>query len=259
MSCSGVRISNGEATNWSPPPGRRGGDPGTGRAPVLSWATSEETWRGGLSCDAPARAPGGTFSVWARALRAPRSLCGRGPRERRGSAPLRCPQVRYGAQPPRSDALESAIQADPGLRNRAARMGGRATLDADLRSAELWYGWNQNSLDVGPPLDAVFLRDLAAKLRDRKKSAAAVGRRTHAPERSRAWYHLARHGRTRGKVGLGDAELVSAGDSYLVHHADVASPTGRPDQETTEVHVGGEQRHSLPGPVTDGVHEARGL
>ncbi|CAN0575795.1 unnamed protein product, partial [Laminaria digitata] len=38
-------------------------------------------------------------------------------------APLRCPAVDCGALHPRRDALEAAVQADPGLRNRAARMG----------------------------------------------------------------------------------------------------------------------------------------
>ncbi|CAN0472312.1 unnamed protein product, partial [Laminaria digitata] len=49
-------------------------------------------------------------------------------------APLRCPAVDCGALHPRRDALEAAVQADPGLRNRAARMRGGTIDDEDLRS-----------------------------------------------------------------------------------------------------------------------------
>ena len=54
----------------------------------------------------------------------------------------------------------TAVQADPGLRNRVTRMGGRTTGDADLRSRGLWYEWDQNILGSGPPLDAVSLDDV---------------------------------------------------------------------------------------------------
>ena len=75
-------------------------------------------------------------------------------------AQLRFPAVSCRAQHPRRDALEEVIQVGPGLCNWAARMGGGTAGDADLRSRGLWYGWDQNSLGVGPPLDAVSLDDL---------------------------------------------------------------------------------------------------
>ena len=75
-------------------------------------------------------------------------------------APLRRPAFNCGAQNPRRDALEAAVQADPGLRNRAGRMGGGTIGDDDLRSRGLWYGWDENSLGIGPPLDAVSMDDL---------------------------------------------------------------------------------------------------
>ncbi|CAN0556113.1 unnamed protein product, partial [Laminaria digitata] len=84
-------------------------------------------------------------------------------------APLRCPAVDCGALHPRRDALEAAVQADPGLRNRAARMGGGTIGDEDLRSRGLWYGWDQNSLGIGPPLDAVSLDDLGQRFATGKK------------------------------------------------------------------------------------------
>ena len=65
--------------------------------------------------------------------------------------------------------MEAVVQADPGLRNRAARMGGGTAGDADLRSRGLWYGWDQNSLGVGPPLDAVSLDDLQQRFATGKK------------------------------------------------------------------------------------------
>ena len=84
-------------------------------------------------------------------------------------APLRCPAVSCRAQHPRRDALEAAVQADPGLRNRAARMEVETAGDADLRSQGLWHGWDQTSLGVGPPLDAVSLDDLQKRFATGKK------------------------------------------------------------------------------------------
>ena len=45
----------------------------------------------------------------------------------------------------------------------------------------------------------------------------------------------------------------------MVYHANPAPFTGRPDQEATEIRVGGEHEHSAPAPVADTVHEERGL
>ena len=80
MNDSGSRILNGEASAGGSPraPGRR---PGNGTRPR---AFLDDT-RGGMACgicrfNAPARAPGGML-----ALRTPRSLCGRGPCEKRGT------------------------------------------------------------------------------------------------------------------------------------------------------------------------------
>ena len=96
--------------------------------------------------------------------------------------PLRCPAVNCGAQHPRRDALEAAVQADPGLRNRAARMGGGTASDEDLRNQGLWYGRDQNSLGVGPPLDAVSSEDLRQRLATGKRvQPATVGGCTCAP------------------------------------------------------------------------------
>ena len=63
-------------------------------------------------------------------------------------APLRCPTVNGEAEHPRREVLEAAVQVDPGLRNRARRMGRGTIGDEDLRSRGLWYRWNQNSLGI---------------------------------------------------------------------------------------------------------------
>ena len=84
-------------------------------------------------------------------------------------APLRCPAVSCRAQHPRRDALEAAVQADPGLRNWATRMGGGTAGDADLRTQGIWYGWDQNSLGVEPPIDAGSLDDLQQRFATGKK------------------------------------------------------------------------------------------
>ena len=63
-------------------------------------------------------------------------------------------------------------------------MGGGTAGDEDLRSRDLWYGWGQNSLGIGSPLDAVSLENLGQRLAT--ENTAAFGRRTRAPERSSA-------------------------------------------------------------------------
>ena len=86
-------------------------------------------------------------------------------------APLRCPAASFRAQHPRRDAPEAAVRADPGLRNRAAPMERGTAGDADLRSRGLWYRWDQNSLGVRPPFDAVYLDDLQQRFTTGKKGS----------------------------------------------------------------------------------------
>ena len=120
MNDSGSRMPNGEAPAGGLPraPGRR---PGNGRRPrAFLWRHKRRNGVRGLRCNAPARAP---------AIRFP---CGQGRHVRhargvvktlaRGAAPAhpRRLTVNCGAQHPRRDALEAAVQADPDLRNRRA-------------------------------------------------------------------------------------------------------------------------------------------
>ena len=95
----------------------------------------------------------------------------------RGASPatLRCPAVNCGAQHSRRDTQEAAVQADPGLRNRAGKIGGGTTGDEDLRSRGVWYGWDQNSLGIGPPLDAVSMDDLGQRFATKNKMQQLAG------------------------------------------------------------------------------------
>ena len=81
--------------------------------------------------------------------------------------PLRCPTGNCRAQYPTRDALEAAVQAGPGLRNRARRIGEGTIGDEDLRSRGGWYVWD--SVVIGPPLDVVSLDDLGQHFATRKK------------------------------------------------------------------------------------------
>ena len=101
-------------------------------------------------------------------------------------APLHCPTANCGDQHPRRDALEAAVLADPGLRNRARRMGRGNIGDEGLRTRRLWYGWDQNSLGMGPPLDAVLLDDLGQRFAIGKK----YSRSWQAHMRARAFMYL---------------------------------------------------------------------
>ena len=98
-------------------------------------------------------------------------------------APLCFPTVNCGAQHQRRDALEIAVQVDPGLRNRAGRMRGGIIGDEDLRSGVLWHGWDQNVLAIGPTSRHRLVRRSKATFRNRQQSTPAVGRRKRTPER----------------------------------------------------------------------------
>lgn len=69
------------------------------------------------------------------------------------TAPLRCPDVNHRTQHMRRDALETAVQVNPGRRSRAERTGYGVTGDADLHTRGLWYGWDMNGLGMEPPPD----------------------------------------------------------------------------------------------------------
>ena len=69
----------------------------------------------------------------------------------RGAAPvpLRCPAVNCGTQHPRRDVLEATVQADPGLRSQASRVGGAtASLGEELLSRGPCYECGQNSRGI---------------------------------------------------------------------------------------------------------------
>ena len=149
MNDSGSRITSGEASSGGSPraPGRR---PGNGTRPLVFLGNSRGDEACGVcrvSCNA--RAPGDEFPVWARAPHVVAVLHARCVVEAlarvTAPAPPRCPAVSCGAHHPRLGALEVAVHADPGLRNRAALMGGETTDDADLRSRRLWYGCDQTA------------------------------------------------------------------------------------------------------------------
>ena len=76
MNSSGHRIPNGE-TPAGGFPRVSVGKPGNGeRPPCLPGRHHRIHGVRGLPRNAPAKAPGGTFSMWARAPCAPRPLCG---------------------------------------------------------------------------------------------------------------------------------------------------------------------------------------
>ena len=81
---------------------------------------------------------------------------------RRGGvqAPLLCVArgctVRHG----RREALEAAVQADPGLRATAVGLGGIPSDDEEGRLHGLCYPWDQDTLGIAGPIDNVPLEDL---------------------------------------------------------------------------------------------------
>ena len=65
-------------------------------------------------------------------------------------------EVRHG----RREALEAAVQTDPGLRDAAVALTGRPEKDDERHRQELFYPSDQDSLGVADPLDRVTLTDL---------------------------------------------------------------------------------------------------
>lgn len=150
------------------PPGHRGGDPGTGRLfPCLLGRHPRRRGVRCLSCIAPAREPGCTCSTWAKASRYVVGALARGATP----GPLfLCPVVNCGAQYPSRGALEAVVQANAGLRNRPARVGGGTTADADLaQPGGLVRMASNNSLGVGSLIDAVSLDELRQRFATWKK------------------------------------------------------------------------------------------
>ena len=81
---------------------------------------------------------------------------------RRGGlqAPILCRAGECTARHGRREALEAAVQADPRLRVTAARLEGRSDNGEEGCRDGLRYPWDQNTLGIAGPLDAVPLEDL---------------------------------------------------------------------------------------------------
>ena len=116
-------------------------------------------------------------------------------------AQLRCQAINSGGHHPRRDALDAAVQTYSGLRDRATRMGRRIAGDEDLRSRGVWYGgWDQNSLGIGPPLDAVFLEDMGQRLSTGQKVQSQLAG-AHTYQSVQVQHPQPRHGRAPAEHG----------------------------------------------------------
>ncbi len=88
--------------------------------------------------------------------------------ERGGAhALLECRVAGCGTQHPRQDNLEAAVQADPGLRQRAERL--IRGLNEVPSGGRMLYNWNQDSPGIGPALDDVSMDDLTLRFQTVKK------------------------------------------------------------------------------------------
>ena len=74
-------------------------------------------------------------------------------------APLVCSERGCGARHGIREALEAAVQADPGLRDAAVVLTGRPEEDGEGRQG-LYSPWDQDNLGVADPLDRVSVTDL---------------------------------------------------------------------------------------------------
>lgn len=84
-----------------------------------------------------------------------------------GEQALGCRVTGSGAQHPRRENLEAAVQADAGLRYRANRMVGG--LSPTLGDGRNFFLWHQDSPGIGPALDAISVDDLSHRFEMVKK------------------------------------------------------------------------------------------
>ena len=179
MSSRGHRIPNRKAPAEGSSRAAVGG-PGNGERPRAFLGDTE----GDVAC-----------GVWRETLqlgqRAVRFLCGQGRHVlharcvvealARGVAPaLRCPAISCRAQHPRRDALEAAVQADPGLRKPGPAHGRGGRRRRRPKQPGAWYGWDHNSLGVRSPLDAVSSDDLQQHFATGKKYSHSWQEHTRA-------------------------------------------------------------------------------
>ena len=75
-------------------------------------------------------------------------------------APFVCSERGCGARDGRREALETAVQGDPGLRDAAVALSSRPEEDDEGHLQGLYYPWDQDSLGVADPLDRASLTDL---------------------------------------------------------------------------------------------------
>ena len=180
MNGSGSRIPKSEASAGRPPraPGKRSGN---ATRPLAFLGNTRE----GMVCEVCRL----LLQLGHRAVRLP---CGQGshvPLARyvfetlaRSAAPApwsTSPPVNCGTQHPRRDALESAVEADPGLRNRVRRDHRRR--GSTQPGVLVRMGPEQPGCRAATR--CCFVGGPGATFRNREKSTAAVGRRTYAPER----------------------------------------------------------------------------
>ena len=151
------------------PPGRRLGSRARGAPLCLPGRHPRRRGVRGLSRNAPARAPAGTLSMWARAPCAPCSLCGRSPRERRGTGTTPFPSSQLQSPTPETRRIGGSSPGGTASAQSDRAHGRGDRRRPDLRSRGLWYGWDQNSLGVGPPLDAVSLMTYSNASQPRSK------------------------------------------------------------------------------------------
>ena len=171
--------------------------------------------------------------------------------------PLRCPAVIRRAQHPRPDALEAAVQADPGLRNRVARMGGGTASDANHRHRGIRCGWDQNSLGVGPPLDVVPLDDVQQRFATGKKVQPQLAK-AHAGT-SVHLLGILNHPMGEHRPNRVSATPISILRVITIWYIMMSMLHSRQDQEATEVCVGESRGRSPLAPMDNGVHEAKGF
>lgn len=173
-------------------------------------------------------------------------------------APLRCPEVNCVARYTRWGSLKAMVQPDPGLRIWARRMEGGITGDEDRRSRRLWYGWDQNSQGIEPPLDAVSWGELRQRFATGKylqRYLAGAYARLRVDVLSIINHALREH---RPNRSLATPNSLLRATKLWQTLANPAALTAKPHQEATEIRDGAPRRHSLPAPVTDGVNEYKG-
>ena len=159
--------------------------------------------------------------------------------------------VRHG----RREALEAAVQVDPGLRVTAARLQARPDDGEEGRRDGLCCPWDQNTLGIAGSLDDVRLEDLQQRfvtvIKVKPGLASAHAKLNNDPC---AWPPQSRLGRASPIQTIAEASITLEVEQAVVHPPGSTALAGWPNETAQEACVCRTRQPRPFAPVVNGVY-----